>query len=59
MPKSIKHLMHLEIDFWKDLEVFWKPKWSHVGTQIDQKSMPLAKNEFLKNRGSKLVAKTG
>ena len=60
-PNSIKNrlkidakidqkLMHLGIDFWKDLEGFWKPKWSHVGTQIDQKSMPLAKNDFLKNR---------
>ena len=39
MQKSIKNLMHLGIDFWKDLEGFWEPKWSHVGTQIDQKSM--------------------
>ena len=50
MPKSIKNLMHLGIDFWKDLEGFWKPKWNHVGTQIDQKSMPLAKSDFLKIR---------
>ena len=50
MPKSIKKLMHLGIYFWKDLEGYWKPKWSHVGTQIDQKSMPLAKSDFLKNR---------
>ena len=42
--------MHLGIDFWKDLEGFWKPKWNHVGTHIDQKSMALAENEFLKNR---------
>ena len=33
MQKSIKNLMHLGIDFWKDLEGFWEPKWSHVGTQ--------------------------
>ena len=39
MQKSIKNLMHLGIDFWKDLEGFWEPKWSHVGTQIDRKSM--------------------
>ena len=50
MQKSIKKLMHLGIDFWKDLEGFWEPKWSHVGTQIDQKSMPIAKSDFLKNR---------
>ena len=43
------NLMHLGIDFGVDLEAFWKPKWSHVGTQINQTSMPLAKNEFLKN----------
>ena len=49
MQKSIKNLMHLGIDFWKDLGRFWEPKWSHVGTQINQKSMTLAKNEFLKN----------
>ena len=49
MQKSIKNLMHLGIDFWKDLEGFWEPKWSHVGTQIDQKSMPIAKSVFLKN----------
>ena len=27
-----------------------EPKWSHVGTQIDQKSMPIAKSDFSKNR---------
>ena len=49
MQKSIKNLMHLGIDFWKDLEGFWEPKWSHVGTQIDQKSMWFAKSGFSKN----------
>ena len=39
MQKSIKNLMPLGIDFWEDLGRFWEPKWSHVGTQIDQKSM--------------------
>ena len=34
MPKSIKKLMHLGIDFWEDLGGFWEPKWSHVGTKI-------------------------
>ena len=26
------------------------PSWSQVGTKIDQKSMPIAKSDFLKNR---------
>ena len=34
MPKSIKNLMHLGIDFWEDLGGFWEPKWSHVGTNF-------------------------
>ena len=42
--------MPLGIDFWEDFGGFWEPKWSHVGTKIDQKSMPVAKNDFLKNR---------
>ena len=50
MQKSIKNLMHLGIDFWKDFGGFWEAKWSQVGTKIDQKSMPLAKSVFLKNR---------
>ena len=46
-------------------------KWRHVGTKIDQKSMPTSKSDFLKNRtlaaagarffrfgGSKLEVKT-
>ena len=50
MQKSNKNLMHLGIDFWKDFGGFWKAKWSQVGTKIDQKSMPIAKCDFLKNR---------
>ena len=50
MPKPIKNLMHLGIDFRRDFGGFWEPKWSHVGTQIDQKSMPIAKSDFSKNR---------
>ena len=50
MQKSIKKLMHLGIDFWEDFGGFWKAKWSQVGTKIDQKSMPIAKCDFLKNR---------
>ena len=36
--------------FLKDFGGFWKAKWSQVGTKIDQKSMPIAKCDFLKNR---------
>ena len=47
IQKSIKNLMHLGIDFWQDFKGFWEPEWSHVGTEIIQKSMPIAKNDFL------------
>ena len=50
IQKSIKKWMHLGIDFWEDLGGFWEPKWSHVGTKFDEKSMPIAKSDFLKNR---------
>ena len=36
--------------FLKDFNGFLAPKWSQVGTKIDQKSMPIAKCDFLKNR---------
>ena len=36
--------------FLKDFSGFLAPKWSQVGTKIDQKSMPIAKCDFLKNR---------
>ena len=39
MPKSIKNLMHLGIDFWEDFGGFWEPKWSQVGTKIEQLSL--------------------
>ena len=71
MQKSIKKLMHLKINFWSDFNGFGDGKWSQVGTKIDQKSMPIAKSDFLKNRalaaagarflrfwGSKLGART-
>ena len=54
MQKSIKNLMPLGIGFWEDLGGFWKPKWSHVGTQIHEKSIPIAKSDFLKNHGFSL-----
>ena len=34
MQKSIKNLMPLGIDFWKDFGGFWDGKWRQVGTQI-------------------------
>ena len=49
MQKSIKKMMHLGIDFWIDVCGFWVAKWSHVCTNVDQKLMPFAKSEFLKN----------
>ena len=42
--------MHLGIVFWKDVDGFWEGKWRQAGTNIDQKSMPSAKSDFLKNR---------
>ena len=37
MQKSIKNLMHLGIDFWKDFGGFGEAKWSQVGTKIASK----------------------
>ena len=64
-------MMPLGIDFWKVFNGFLVEKWRHVGTKIDQKSMPTSKSDFLKNRtlaaagarffrfgGSKLEVKT-
>ena len=50
MQKLVEKVMHLGIDFWKDFGRFLEAKWSHVGTKIDQKSMPTSKSDFLKNR---------
>ena len=50
IQKSIQKLMHLGIDLFRDLDGFWEGKGRQVGTQIDQKSMPIAKSDFLKNR---------
>ena len=50
MQKSIVFLMPLGIDFWVDFGGFGEAKSSQVGTKIDQKSMPIAKCDFLKNR---------
>ena len=34
MQKSIEKVMHLGIDFWKDVGGFLEEKWRHVGTKI-------------------------
>mgnify|MGYP003334163355 FL=1 len=49
MQKSIEKSMHLGIDFWKDFGGFLEAKWRHVGTNIEQKSMPTSKSDFLEN----------
>ena len=48
VEKSIKNLMHLGIDFWKDFGGFWEGKWSQVGTKIHQKLASFTKRHFLK-----------
>ena len=48
MQKSIEKTMHLGIDFWRDFGGFLEAKWRHVGTKIEQKSMPTSKSDFLK-----------
>ena len=48
MQKSIEKVMHLGIDFWEDFGEFSEEKWRHVGTKIEQKSMPTSKSDFLK-----------
>ena len=49
MQKSIEKVMHLGIDFWKDFGEFLEEKSKHVGTKIEQKSMPTSKSDFFKN----------
>ena len=34
--------------FLGDFTRFWEGKWRHVGTKIEQKSMPTSKSDFLK-----------
>ena len=50
MQKWIKKSMPFKIVFCSDVGGFWEGKWRQVGTKIDQKSMQLAKSDFLKNR---------
>ena len=50
MQKSIKNLMHLGIDFWKDFGGFLERKWRHVGTKIEEESIQIEKSDFLINR---------
>ena len=56
MQKSIVFLMPLGIDFWVDFGGFGEAKSSQVGTKIDQKSLPIAKCDFLKRRLSELTS---
>ena len=44
--------MPFGIDFLCDFGGFFVEKWKQVGTNIDQKSMPTSKNEFLKKLSS-------
>ena len=55
MQKSIEKVMHLGIDFGEDFGEFSEEKSRHVGTKIEQKSMPTSKSDFLK----KLLFSTG
>ena len=50
MQKSIKKLMPSKIDFWSDFGGLLERKWKHVGTNIDEKSIQIAKSDFLINR---------
>ena len=43
--------MRLGIVFWKDFGGFLEEKWKHVGTEIEQKSIPTSKKDFLKKHG--------
>ena len=71
MQKSIKKLTPSKIDVWSDFGGILERNWRHVGTKIDEKSIQIAKSDFLINRalaaagawsarfwGSKLGAKT-
>ena len=48
IPKLIKFLVPLGIDFWKDFGGFWEAKQSQVGTKIHKKLASVAKVLFLK-----------
>ena len=48
MSKSIKKSMPFKIGFWSDFNGFLKEKCRHVATNIEQKSMPTSKSDFLK-----------
>ena len=63
--------MPFKMDFGTIFVGFYEGKWKQVGTKINQKSMSIAKSDFLKNRalaaagarffrfwGSKLEPKT-
>ena len=58
MQKSIEKAMHLGIDVWGDFGEFSEGKSRHVGTKINQKSMPTSKSDFLKKTLFFLLGKT-
>ena len=50
IKKGVQHGKASWYRFLNDFGGFWEGKWRQVGTQVDQKSMPIAKSDFLKNR---------
>ena len=50
IQNTIIFMMRLGINFRTGFGGSSRPKWNQVGTKIDQKSMPIAKCDFLKNR---------
>ena len=48
MQKTIEKVMHLGIGLWNDFNGFLDGKWRPVGTNIEQKSIPTSKSDFLK-----------
>ena len=50
IQKSIEKTMYLGIDFLKDFDGFLNEKWRYVGTNIEKKSMPTSKSDFLTKR---------
>ena len=50
MQKSIMFLMPLGIDFWVDVNGFWIPKWSQVGTKMGSKINVNFERRFFKQK---------
>ena len=58
---SIKKMMHLGIDFWKDFSGFWKENGGMLAPKSHPKSIPTSKDDFLKkprfSRGKTMILK--